>query len=51
MAILPALAREFQFLFPLTESGQERLHWLCTSEMASMSQFVIYWNRYEKQLF
>ena len=27
MAILPALAREFQFLFPLTENGQERLHW------------------------
>ena len=27
MAILPALAREFQFLFPLTENGQERFHW------------------------
>ena len=27
MTILRALAREFQFLFPLTESGQERFHW------------------------
>jgi hypothetical protein len=27
MPILPALAREFQFLFPLTEHGQERFHW------------------------
>ena len=27
MAILPALARDFQFLFPLTENGQERFHW------------------------
>ena len=27
MSILPALAREFQFLFPLTENGQERFHW------------------------
>ena len=27
MPILPALARDFQFLFPLTEHGQERFHW------------------------
>jgi len=27
MNILPALARDFQFLFPLTENGQERFHW------------------------
>ena len=27
MAILPALAHEFQFLFPLTRNGQERFHW------------------------
>ena len=27
MAILPALARDFQFLFPLTKNGQERFHW------------------------
>lgn len=27
MRILPILAREFQFLFPLTENGQERFHW------------------------
>jgi hypothetical protein len=27
MSILPALAREFQFLFPLTDHGRERFHW------------------------
>jgi hypothetical protein len=27
MAILPTLARDFQFLFPLTDKGQERIHW------------------------
>jgi hypothetical protein len=27
MPILPAIAREFQFLFPLTDNGQERFHW------------------------
>jgi len=27
MAILPALARQFQFLFPLTDKGQERFRW------------------------
>jgi hypothetical protein len=27
MSILPALANEFQFLFPLTNHGQERFHW------------------------
>jgi len=27
MAILPTLAGEFQFLFPLTDKGQERFHW------------------------
>jgi hypothetical protein len=27
MLILPALAREFQFLFPLTDKGRERFHW------------------------
>jgi hypothetical protein len=27
MSILPTLARDFQFLFPLTENGQERFHW------------------------
>jgi hypothetical protein len=28
MPILRTLARDFQFLFPLTDSGQERFHWL-----------------------
>jgi hypothetical protein len=27
MAILPTLAGDFQFLFPLTDKGQERFHW------------------------
>ena len=27
MSILPTLARDFQFLFPLTDNGQERFHW------------------------
>jgi hypothetical protein len=27
MPILPTLARDFQFLFPLTDKGQERFHW------------------------
>jgi hypothetical protein len=27
MPILPALARDFQFLFPLTAHGRERFHW------------------------
>jgi hypothetical protein len=27
MSILPTLARDFQFLFPLTENGQERFYW------------------------
>ena len=27
MSILPTLARDFQFLFPLTDHGQERFHW------------------------
>jgi hypothetical protein len=27
MSMLPALAREFQFLFPLTDHGRERIHW------------------------
>ena len=27
MSILPALANEFQFLFPLTDHGRERFHW------------------------
>ena len=27
MLILPALARDFQFLFPLTDKGRERVHW------------------------
>ena len=27
MAILPTVASDFQFLFPLTDKGQERFHW------------------------
>jgi hypothetical protein len=27
MSILPAIARDLQFLFPLTDKGQERFHW------------------------
>jgi hypothetical protein len=27
MSILPTLARDCQFLFPLTDNGQERFHW------------------------
>jgi hypothetical protein len=27
MSILPTLARDFQFLFPPTDNGQERFHW------------------------
>ena len=41
MPILPALARDFQCLFPLTENGQERFHWFVLTLQAILVPITV----------
>ena len=41
MPILPALAREFQFLFPLTDHGRERFHWFLLTLQAILVPITV----------
>ena len=41
MTILRTLARDFQFLFPLTEKGQERFHWFVLTLQAILVPITV----------
>ena len=41
MPILPALARDFQCLFPLTEKGQQRFHWFVLTLQAILVPITV----------
>jgi len=41
MSILPALARDSKFLFPLTVNGQERFHWLALTLKATLVPITV----------
>ena len=41
MTILSSLAREFQFLFPLTKNGQERFRWFVLTLQAILVPITI----------
>ena len=41
MLILRNLARDFQFLFPLTDHGQERFHWFVLTLQAILVPITV----------
>jgi hypothetical protein len=41
MAILRTLARDFQFLFPLTDRGQERFRWFVLTLQAILVRITV----------